>query len=244
LILCAGIGNTNIRCAVGTIDQYRQFSVPITGILHDADFIKIIEERFGTDIWGSIHGSIISSVVPLKTSIIKEAIYKKTGKYPEFIDKHKCNVDFSGYKSELGEDRIVCVAAAARKYKLPAIIMDLGTATTINIISIDKKFLGGAIFPGIQTGLNALAQHAALLPEVTDFSDVRVIGGDTLGCLVSGAVIGIVCVIEGYVKRIRPELGSTPTIIITGGNAPKILPYCDFKFVYEPALLIEEMFMF
>ena len=242
MILAVNIGNTNTICAVGARENNRKSAMRTKEACQPEDFTTFLEEQFGADIWCLLQGCIISSVVPAKTLVIVKAIHNKTRKPLQLIDISECDMDFSVYKSKLGEDRIVCCMSAAAKYKAPIIVVDLGTATTFNIVSPDRVFLGGAILTGIQTGLTALTRHTALLPIVNDFSNVRLVGSDTEKSLVSGAIIGTACAIEGYVNRVQAQLGNIPTVIITGGNAPLVMPHCNFDFIYEPDLLINGLF--
>lgn len=243
MILSVSIGNTNIRCAVGTKENNRRVDLPTNIICRAEEFIGALEEHFNADVWQVVQGSIVASVVTDKTPIISEAIRQKTNKLPQRIDISKLNIDVSGYKSNLGEDRAVCCAAALSEYAPPIIVVDLGTATTVNFIDAMGVFIGGAIFIGVQTGLSALCEHTSLLPQVSDCTNVTTIGNDTQGGLISGAVIGTANMIEGYINRIGMDLGGTPTVIVTGGNAPAILPHCRFDFVHKPTLLIDELFL-
>ncbi len=206
------------------------------------DFINLLEVQLHSKIWSQLEGSIISSVVPVKTSFISEALFQKTGKTPELIDESNCNINISEYKSKLGIDRVVCCASALSKYTPPILLIDLGTATTINFINSDGVFLGGAIHPGIQMCLSSLSEHTALLPQINCISKFNIIGKDTYENLISGAVIGTAGIIEGYLNRLELKLDSKPTVVITGGNAPYILEHCCFTFNYEPTLLIDGLF--
>jgi type III pantothenate kinase len=184
--------------------------------------------------------------VPLVTPVIEDVIRQKTGKLPMRVDAANCGMDISGYEDRLGEDRVVCCAGAMAKYSPPFIVADLGTATTINVVSEDRTFLGGAIFTGIQTGLKALFKSTAQLPHADDFSDVILVGCDTRKGLVSGAVIGTACAIDGYAARIGEKVqisrNAVFKVIITGGNALLAAPYLTIDFIYEPTLLIEGLF--
>jgi type III pantothenate kinase len=216
-------------------------------------FIGFLDEHCEAeevDIWGDLQSCIISSVVPQKNMIITKALRRWSKDVPirSVRESDKGRVDFSQYNGTLGEDRVVCceAAAAAVKSGTPAIIIDLGTATTINVVDIKDGrcvFRGGAILTGVQTGLTALTKQTAQLPPISNFTNVPLIGGDTHGCLVSGAVFGTICMIEGYIKRIKKELEINPTVIITGGNAHKIIPHCHFPFTHDPSLLLEGLFL-
>lgn len=243
MILGIGIGNTNIRCAIGTKGDYRQVFLSTEKIFRAEDFICFLEEHFQADIWRFLQGGIISTVVPSKLPIIKAAVNQKNKELPlQMIDISKCNIDFSGYKGNLGEDRAVCCEAAVAKYKPPVVMVDLGTATTINVINAERVFLGGAILTGVQTGLTALTRRTAQLPKVGEYQGAEVISDDTQKSLISGAVIGTAYALEGYINQIRAELESELTVVLTGGNAPIVMPYCSFGFAYEPALLIDGLF--
>jgi len=240
LILCVGIGNTNIRCAVGVKANYRHAVLETEKINSAEDFVLFLEEEFRIDNWDLLKGGIVSSVVPQKTPLITEAVRTKIQLQRTYAAK--CNFIISEYNGNLGEDRAVCCAAALAKYKLPVTVIDLGTATTINVINTDHTFAGGVIMVGVQTGLTALEQNTAQLPLADDLSDIGVICCDTRKSLISGAVLGTVYAIEGYIKQIQALLTVKPTVIITGGNAPLIIPHCGFDFSYEPMLLIDGLF--
>ncbi len=243
MILSVNIGNTNICCAFGAKEQNKRITIQTKRILCVEDFTCSLEKYFNPDFWRIAKGSIVASVVPEKTSIVVDAILQKTNKPPQRIDISKLNIDVSRYKSNLGEDRAVCCAAALSRYKPPIIVVDLGTATTINVIDASGVFIGGAIFVGVQTGLRALCERTSLLPQVSDCSNVTTIGNDTRQGLISGAIIGTANMIEGYINRIGMSLDKAPTVIVTGGNAPLVLLYCRFEFIYNPTLLIDELFL-
>lgn len=120
---------------------------------------------------------------------------------------------------EVGADRIVNAAAAHHLYNGPVIIVDLGTATTFDIVSREGDYLGGAIAPGINTAAEALFMRAAMLPRVELAAPGRAIGTSTLSAMQSGIVFGYVGLIESMVARLQGELGEKTRIIATGGWA-------------------------
>ena len=250
MILCIDMGNTSIRCVLGTRENHRM-AITDTCEIIDADcFVSFIRENFGKDS-EKITDCILSSVVPQKNTIVLQAVQMlNRDVIIKHVDVTRCGIDFSQYKNNLGEDRAVCCMAAVEKYGAPVIVIDCGTATTINIIDENRVFLGGAILTGVQTGIDALARVTARLPKIdlseNGFIDTKLIGGNTEECLVSGALIGTACVIEGYVRRIKAQFAShgmpAPTTIITGGYGSKVVPYCDFDFIFEQTLLIEGLF--
>ncbi len=120
---------------------------------------------------------------------------------------------------EVGTDRIVNTAAAHHLYSGPVIVVDLGTATTFDIVSREGDYLGGAIAPGLVTGAEALFTRAAALPRVELTRPKKVIGTSTITAMQSGIVFGYVGLIEGIVARIERELGEKTTVVATGGYA-------------------------
>ena len=124
----------------------------------------------------------------------------------------------------MGGDRIVNALAAVRLHGSPAIVCDLGTATTLDCVGADGAFVGGAIAPGLELGLEALAARTAKLPRVELRTPDRVIGRDTVSAIQSGTVFGYQALVAGLLARARAELAETAGIapeavhtILTGG---------------------------
>jgi len=120
---------------------------------------------------------------------------------------------------EVGPDRIANAAAAHYLYSGPTIIVDVGTATTFDVISKEGDFIGGAIATGISTAAEALFTRTAALPRVELTVPKRAIGTNTIAAMQSGIVFGYVGLIEGMVTRMQKELGVKPTVVATGGYA-------------------------
>ena len=125
---------------------------------------------------------------------------------------------------DVGADRLVNALAAARLHGTPAIVVDLGTATTFECVASDGAYVGGAIAPGLSLGLEALATRTAKLPRVELRVPDRAIGRDTVAAIQSGTVLGYHALVTGLLARIRRELadaeGVTPAevrAILTGG---------------------------
>ena len=157
MILCIDIGNTNSRCALGTSENYRVVSAETNDFSNVASFTAFLKKHFADDI-PRIKGCILSSVVPQRKADAIQALQMFNVKC---VDMAHMGVDFSHYKTALGEDRAVCSAAAVHKYGAPVIVIDFGTATTINAINESSIFMGGAILAGVQTGIDALARDTA-----------------------------------------------------------------------------------
>ena len=108
--------------------------------------------------------------------------------------------------NEVGADRLVNALAAQRLYGTPAVVVDFGTATTFDCVAADGAYVGGAIAPGLELGLEALATRTAKLPRIELRAPARAIGRDTVSAMQAGAVFGYQALAAGLLSRIRREL--------------------------------------
>lgn len=121
---------------------------------------------------------------------------------------------------QVGVDRLVNAVAAFAAYGGPLILIDIGTATTFDMVGSDGAYEGGVIAPGLNLSLEALDRAAAKLPRISVKRPRHVIGQDTVSAMESGAYWGYVGLIEGLVARIKTEDGRAMKVIATGGLAP------------------------
>jgi type III pantothenate kinase len=126
--------------------------------------------------------------------------------------------------SEVGADRLVNALAAARLYGAPAVVVDFGTATTLDCVAADGAYVGGAIAPGIELGLEALAARTAKLPRIELRAPDRAIGRDTVAAMQAGTIFGYQALASGLLARVRRELADqsgvepgTVKAVLTGG---------------------------
>jgi len=120
---------------------------------------------------------------------------------------------------EVGADRIANTAGGLSIFDPPMILIDFGTAITIDAISKNAEYLGGAIIPGIELSMNALYHKAAKLPKVEIAEPPSIIGANTVHSMQSGAFYGYVCLVDGIVKKMKSVLGAGSKVIATGGEA-------------------------
>jgi type III pantothenate kinase len=143
---------------------------------------------------------------------------------------------------EIGADRIVNTLAAHTLFGGPAIVVDFGTSTNLDVVSPKGEFLGGALAPGIEISVDALAQRAAQLRKVELIKPRSVIGKNTVEALQSGTIYGFAGQVDGLVSRISDELeeqfNERPTVIATGGLAPLIFGVADTLDEHEPDLTL------
>ncbi len=143
---------------------------------------------------------------------------------------------------EIGADRIVNTLAAHTLYGGPAIVVDFGTSTNLDVVSPKGEFLGGALAPGIEISVDALAARAAQLRKVELVRPKSVIGKNTVEALQFGTIFGFAGQVDGLVVRITAELAKdydeAPTVIATGGLAPLIIGVSETIDEHEPDLTL------
>ena len=139
---------------------------------------------------------------------------------------------------EVGADRIVNTIAAHHLFGGPCIVVDFGTSTNLDVVSAKGEFLGGALAPGIEISLDALAQRAAQLRKVELVRPRSAIGKNTVEALQSGALYGFAGQVDGLVDRICAELGEVTSVVATGGLAPIVVPESRTITHHEPDLTL------
>jgi type III pantothenate kinase len=139
---------------------------------------------------------------------------------------------------EAGADRIVNALAAHALYGGPAVVVDFGTATNFDVVSERGEYIGGAIAPGIEISVDALAARGAQLRKVELVRPRSVIGKSTVECLQAGVIFGFAGQIDGIVQRIAAELSAEPPVIATGGLAPLVLEESRTITDHEPDLTL------
>ena len=137
----------------------------------------------------------------------------------------------------LGVDRLVNASAAWRRLHKPCIVVDFGTATTVDAIA-DGAFIGGAILPGPKTAAGSLGR-TALVGQVELSPPSRAIGRDTAECVSSGVLFGLAAAVDSLVERFAGEMGLLPVVIATGGDAGLVVPFCERVDEVIPTLTLE-----
>ena len=244
MLLAIDIGNTNIVIGCMKDDEIVFKARIATERQRTSDQygveIKNMIEAFGVNL-KEIDDCIISSVVPPVFNSVRTGVLKIIGKQPMVVSpglKTGLNIHVD-VPSQVGSDRIVIAVAALAEYEAPLILMDLGTATTIEVVEPDNVYLGGVIFPGVMVSLDALTSRAAQLPGISLDKPKAVIGKNTIDCMRSGMMYGTAAMIDGIIERIEEELGHKTTIVATGGLARFITPLCKREIILERDLLLK-----
>ncbi len=144
----------------------------------------------------------------------------------------------------IGQDLIAGAVGAVSLYGAPAIIFDLGTASTCCLVGKGSVYEGHLIYPGIRTGLDAQAAHCAKLPDIDLVPPESFVGKTTLEAMNSGALYSNASMIDGLTRRARRELhDSNITPVLTGGFAKLIAPLCEESVHLEEDLIPKGLFV-
>ena len=173
---------------------------------------------------GPFTGIVISSVVPPLDSTLREVCEKYFKTKPLFIEpgvKTGMPLHYDN-PQEVGADRVVNSVAGYEKYGGPCIVVDFGTATTFDVVSVRGEYLGGVIAPGIGISAEALFSRTARLPRVDLRKPPHLIGTNTVNSMQSGLFYGYLSLVDGILERLIAEIGNDVKVVATGGLAPLI----------------------
>ena len=193
-----------------------------------AAMMQLLAAQKGVDL-SRVAGTIIASVVPQITGVTALAVERCTGQRPLLVGpgvKSGLNIRMDA-PTELGGDLVAAAVAAAERYPLPCILIDMGTATAVGVIDQNGNYLGGLICPGVSLSQFSLARSASQLPDVSLDKPKSVIGKNTRDSMRSGIIHGTAAMIDGVIERVENELGEpAASVVATGVSAEIILPCC------------------
>lgn len=248
MILALDIGNTNmvLGCIRGReiLFTERLSTNHEKTALEHAISIKMVLDIHHIDS-GEVTGAIIGSVVPPVTALMKEALKKVTGCEALTVGpgvKTGLNILMDN-PAQVGSDLIVGAVAGIVEYKLPLILIDMGTATTICIIDEHKNYIGGMILPGLRVSLDSLTSRTSQLPRISLDPPKRLIGKNTIECMKSGILYGNASCIDGMIDRIEEELGQKTTVVATGGLAESVVSLCRHDIILDDELLLKGLLL-
>lgn len=239
MLLAVDIGNTNIT--LGIFDGEK-----LINSFNIVSNIQASQEHYENELRSlcnfEINDCIIVSVVDELNMIFKSACCNVFNVNP-IIVTDACIHDMKLKVAEpkkVGTDRLINAYAAIKKYPRPAIVVDIGTAITFDIVSQEKEFLGGIIMPGLDLQFKSLNEYTSKLPLIAPNIASSAIGNSTRNAILSGVIRGTAASIEGLIKQCEDELGEPACIIATGGQCKIIAEYLDRKFDFiKPNLTLE-----
>jgi type III pantothenate kinase len=232
MLLAINVGNTNLALVPGTgpdlegedLARVQRTATPAAATPDEIE--PLVESLLALD---GVHLDdvarvVVASVVPAVSSALAAVAARRALPCLE-ASAATLPIDVAVDRpAEVGADRLVNALAAARFHGVPAIVVDIGTATTVDAVGADGAFLGGSIAAGPQLSLDALAARTAKLPRVELSGSPRAIGRDTFEALRAGAVYGHAGAVSELIARVRAELatlapGRRPLVILTGGGS-------------------------
>jgi type III pantothenate kinase len=171
----------------------------------------------------AIDAAIISSTVPRVVFNLRVLCSRYFDTRPLVVGKPECRLPVPPRVDAgvtVGPDRLVNTVGAHDRHGGDLIVVDFGTATTLDVVDDDGAYVGGVIAPGVNLSLEALHMAAAALPHVDISRPAKVVGTNTVACMQSGVYWGYIGLVEGIVARIRAERQRPMKVIATGGLAP------------------------
>ena len=228
MFLAVDIGNTNITFAIFRNNVIEKtFRLSSDKNLSADKYSNLIRENISC----KISKCVISSVVTGLELILKQAcdsLYNLNSLILDYRTNTGIKLDVA-YPETVGADRIANACGVCAKYSLPAIVIDLGTATTFDIISKDKRFFGGIIIAGLDMQLRALNDYTSKLPRLEVAHADKAIGTTTETAMMSGVVRGSAAAIDGLITQCEIEMGEKATIVLTGGYSSMVSDYMIIK---------------
>ncbi len=250
MLLVVDIGNTHAKFGLFDVEERRLLASwrAVTDHERTADEWGVLVERFlalRSLRLSDVRDAIISSVVPPATAAVAEMVGTYVGVSPLVVG---ADVDVGipirhVNPEEVGADRLVNAVAALHRYGAPCVVIDLGTATTFDVISPEGAYVGGVIAPGLELSAEALFRRAARLFKVEYRFPPAVIGHSTVTAMQSGLLWGYVGLIEGLTRRVVAELGQPATVVATGGLAELLAEQTEAIHVVDQELTVDGLFL-
>lgn len=245
MLLAVDIGNTNI--VFGCVDENDKVvlfeRISTNHNATDAEYASLMKSLFDMNgvATSVVHDAVMSSVVPSVTSTVKSAVKKLF--HTDIMQagpgvKTGLNILIDN-PAQLGSDQVVDAVAAINLYKVPLIIIDMGTATTVSVVDGNKGYRGGIIMTGMGVSADALITRTAQLPKINFEDPGHIIGTNTIDCMKSGMLYSNACALDGIIERMEEELGDKCTVVATGGLAEIVVPLCRREIILDRNLLIK-----
>lgn len=246
MIIAVDIGNSNVVLGLVKDSKILQSWRLHTEIHQSVDEYEILVRGmlFACDFsLKEVHGAVLSSVVPELTDVFNILLENLIGQTPVKVS-HELNLGITintETPAKVGQDRLINASAAYHHYKTSLIIIDCGTATTLDVVTAEGVFEGGVICPGLLISAEALFSKAAQLFQVNMEMPENVIGKNTTDSIKSGLIYGYGGMIESLIHKLTEEIKKrvqiAPTVVITGGLASKLIPILSNVVFHEDLTL-------
>ncbi len=244
MLLAIDIGNTNITLGAYN-SNYLSFTARIAtdaNKTEDQYAIEIKQLMMLNNVEiDDIEDCIISSVVPPIAKSVSRAVAKLCQIVPLNLGpgvKTGLNIKIDN-PAQLGADLVAGAVGAIDIYKMPCVIIDMGTASTISVLDKNGAFLGGIIAAGVRLTLKALTENTSQLTSIPIEAPKSVIGRNTTESMQSGLVLGTASMVDGLLEKITYELGEIPTVVATGGLSKEVIAHCKTNILYNENLLLD-----
>jgi len=240
MLLAIDVGNTNTVLGLFDGDDLTRSWRVTTNASSTADEIALTFRGL-LDGGSEVTGIALCSTVPAVLREMRSMLSHYYADIPTVIVEPGTKTGvaiLTDNPKEVGADRIVNTLAAHHLFGGPSIVVDFGTSTNLDVVSAAGEFLGGALAPGIEISLEALASRAAQLRKVELVQPRSVIGKNTVEALQSGAIYGFAGQVDGLVSRIVEEIGEPTAVIATGGLAPVVIGESTTITHHEPDLTL------
>ena len=240
MFLAANIGNTNIN--LGIFGQGKWQSVHLFPIGDQESLRHRIASALQDEGLGCLKAAIIASVNPLAEEVLIYVLWPDEPSLPIFKvgrDLEIPIVNKTEFPQRVGVDRLLNALAAYRLKKSAVVVVDVGTAITVDAVSAKGEFLGGAIAPGLRLASFSLAEKTSLLPLVKVGKPSSAIGKNSEEAIKSGVFWGTVGLVDALVERVLKELGEEAPVVTTGGDAPLLAPHSKLICEIFPHLALE-----
>jgi type III pantothenate kinase len=231
MLLAVDIGNTEITLGLFADTELERSWRVTTRTERSADewavLLRALFAEAGLEVT-DVGQSVIASVVPSVTEPFADGMVDATGTVPTVLTARDLPIRLDVDEPQtVGADRMVNTLAASRLFGLDTIVVDFGTATTLDCITKDGRFLGGIIAPGVRTAGENLVRRAAKLSDTDITPPPNAIGKRTEDCIRAGLVFGAADAVDGMVRRIKAEWPTkdVPKVVATGGLAALVAKY-------------------
>ncbi len=184
---------------------------------------------------------IIASVVPQVMYTLTSAMVKYFGKKPLIVDEDVSPGIYYEGEDHLGADRAVSCVAAMEKYGKPLVVLDFGTATTVDALDEHGTYLGGSILAGVRVSTDALFHQAAMLPRIELIRPQTALGQNTIAQIQAGSVLGYIGAIEYLIRCTKEEMGygDDVKVVATGGLARMIADNTKLIDIVDGQLIVD-----